>query len=613
MEISKSHKCSFVYYDNNSKDFPCEHPSLEKDDFCIFHSKNIKGKEEFFINALGSLIARTEKNRNFSCYNFRGFIFPKINFKNKTFIKELDLRKAEFIGFADFENCEFESDIICHKTIFHDKLFLQGAIFKNNVSFVASEFNKLILVGGLSENKFVFHGCKFYENVVFRGRSFQGNLIFHSSIFYKDVDFQWAKFHKLFDLSNSTFHNKLEFNNAQFFDDVNFSNTNISIIKNLNAPGVSFDGAILQQAQFNSITEFINYSFNNGFLLSLDFSNKAFKNCDFTGCVLKSIRSDNTVFDQKTVENTQYIFTDYIIKKDDSLEHFIPNQNSRVPLVGNFGDQENKYFTFLDYLKEQYKWSFLLDLPDEIRTGILNYINFFWDYSKKVLNENVNVTMVPEGSKTRVNLLVDNSLKEINIIDSFQQYIKNIFKPFSELNIEFRNTNLSEFQKAKFLIDYENELNTTQINLKYGIQFLSDSNKLQYSMIDFLLSQKDRQIESQEKYINQLIESIPKTQNINVSVNQNLSNVIKNKLDLEIDFSKMLDELDKSKASNENLVNELKQEIENIKAELKNSPDAPSTKERIKKFIKTLGKIGNYGLQNYDTIMKIGKAISDAI
>ena len=426
MEISKSHKCAFIYYDNNSKDFPCEHPSLENDDFCIFHSKNLKDKEDFFIKALGSLIARIEKNRNFPCYNFRGFIFPKISFKNKIFFKELDLRKAEFNGFADFENCEFKSDIICHKTIFHDKLFLQGAIFKNNVSFVASEFNKLILVGGLSENKFVFHGCKFYENVVFRGRSFEGNVIFHSSIFYKDVDFQWAKFHKLFDLSNSTFHNKLEFNNAQFFDDVNFSNTNISIIKNLNAPGVSFDGAILQQAQFNSITEFINYSFSNGFLLSLDFSNKSFKNCDFTGVVLKSIRSDNIVFDQKTIENTKYIFTDYVIRKEDNLEHFFPNQNSRVPLLGNFGDQENKNFTFLDYLKEQNKWSFLLDLPDEIRTGIINYINFFWDYSKNVLNENVNVTMLPEGSKIRVNLLVDDSSKQFNIIEAFQDYIKNI-------------------------------------------------------------------------------------------------------------------------------------------------------------------------------------------
>ena len=163
------------------------------------------------------------------------------------------------------------------------------------------------------------------------------------------------------------------------------------------------------------------------------------------------------------------------------------------------------------------------------------------------------------------------------------------------------------------MIDYENELSTTQINLKYGIQNLSDFNKLQYSTINFLLSQKDRQIESQEKYITQLIESIPKIQNINLSVNQNLSNVIKNKFDLEIDFSKMLDELEKSKANNENLVNELKQEIENIKGELKNSPDTASTKERIKKFIKTLGKIGNYGLQNYDTIMKIGKAISEAI
>lgn len=617
LEVSKNKKCKFEYFDNNSKKFACSYPALLEDKYCIFHSKNVEAKEEDFKHALERLISKSEKDRATICYDFKGFIFPSISFKNKVFIKELDLRKAQFIEMADFENCEFKSDIICHKTIFHNKAFFQGAIFYNNVSFIASEFNKLIFVGGAAMNKVVFHGCKFYDNAVFRGRSFNSSATFQSSIFYKDVDFQWVKFHKLFDLSNSTFHMRIIFENTQFLDEVKFSKTNISLIKNLNAPGVDFEGAILQSANFFEIKNFINYSFNKSYLLSCDFSNKKFVNCDFTGAVLKAIHSDNIDLDDSTIQNTKYIYTDYLLTENEGEKTYEPNQNSRVPLKGYFGDSENSGFTLNEFLKEQNKWVFLLDLPDDIRTGVLNYINFFKDYSKKVNNTNIYVSNNPEGEKTRVTLLADPNLKSEEIASTFKEYIANIFKPFSQLNIGFRNTDLSEYEKAIFLLNYENELNTTQIRLKYGLENKNDITKFIDTVSSILLAEKDKQNDTLIALLNKMIESTPKIPNLNfntqLTANQYVKTTFENKLDIDLGLSKMLDELKNLERTDENVVTDLKNEIMEIKDRLKNNSNQEETKNKIKKFLITLGKIGDYGIQNFDKILNIGNAISKMI
>jgi len=164
LNIEKGKKCIYKYIDNQGVRFPCTYPALENDNYCVFHSQDVTKKADTFIKTLDLLINRVESDYKITKYDFKGFCFPKVTFKRKIFKKELDLKGAIFTDYADFEGCQFYGELITHKTKFNDITFFQGAVFESNVSFIASEFNKLILIGGISKNKFVFHGCKFYRS-----------------------------------------------------------------------------------------------------------------------------------------------------------------------------------------------------------------------------------------------------------------------------------------------------------------------------------------------------------------------------------------------------------------------------------------------------------------
>jgi uncharacterized protein YjbI with pentapeptide repeats len=612
LNIDKNKKCISIYIDNQGVRFPCNHPAIENDNYCIFHSSDIVRKKDTFLKTLEILIKRIEKDKSISCYDFKGFYFPKISFKNKTFLKELDLRGVTFSDGADFENCEFRGEVICHKTKFKGKAFFQGSIFQSNASFVSTEFDKLILIGGSSQNKLVFHGCKFFDNAVFQGRSFLSKVVFHSSIFYKDADFQRVKFQNKVDIQNTKFEQRVIFTSAQFFDEIILSGSDISQLKNINSSGINFSGSVLHLTNFYDTSELSNYNFTNAFLISCDLSNKYILNCDFTGATLKAIHTENLRLDDKTCELTKYIFTDYeIVEEIDSgytYEKYLPISNSRIPLQGNFGDSDNPSFTLREYLKESHKWIFLLDLPPDIRTGIRNYINFFEDFIKSTENYDVDIATMPEGEKTRITILTRDEENIEKIIYLFRIYIKNIFEPFNKIQIEFRNNEIDDFNKKRFLINYENELHTVQIRLQNSLQNLSDFKRTS-STFQLLLQEKDKHIDNLNNLLTQFVNKEPTPQNITVNVNQDVSLTNVNEIDLGL--SELLDELEKSqKDINTHLIESLIEEIKEIKSELKNPKQVEAAKSRTKKVINMLGKLADYTIKNYDNISKIGESLS---
>jgi uncharacterized protein YjbI with pentapeptide repeats len=123
--------------------------------------------------------------------------------------------------------------------------------------------------------------------------------------------------------------------------------------------------------------ELKNLSFKNSFLISCNFSNKNIINCNFTGAVLKANHTRGWSLDELTIQNTKFVYTNYtvIIDKtggDDERKIYKVDKESRVPAEGIFGDASNPEFTLKTYLKEPYKWDYLLEFPPEIRTGLLN-------------------------------------------------------------------------------------------------------------------------------------------------------------------------------------------------------------------------------------------------
>lgn len=614
LNIEKGKKCIYKYIDNQGVRFPCKYPALENEKYCIFHSLEVTKKAETFIKTLDLLISRIEDDYKIAKYDFKGFYFPKISFKKKVFKKELDLRGAVFSEYADFEGCQFNGELVTHKTIFKNIAFFQGAIFESNVSFIASDFNKLILIGGISKNKFVFHGCKFYENAVFQGRSFLNKVVFQSSIFYKDADFQRVKFQNKVDMRNTRFENRAIFSHSQFFDEVILSGANISYLKNISASGINFSGTILHSTNFYDTADLIDIDFRNAFLISCDLSNKIISNCDFTGAVFKAVHTDNSTIDEGTRQKTKYIFIDYElveeIENGQTIERYTPKSNSRIPLIGNFGEGENKNFTLLEYLKEPHKWIFLLDLPTEVRTGILNYINFFKDFIKSTENYDVDIATIPEGDKTRVTILTKDENKKDRIEESFQNYIKNIFEPFNRLQIEFRNNEITEYDKNRFLINYNNELQTAQIRLQYGLQNQNDVDRT-INTFGLLLQEKKDEINFYRKYILQSQNKETTQPNITVNVNQEANLTVHNVIEINFELAELLDELEKSnKDVNSHLIESLIDEIKEIKSELKNPQKVDSAKTKTKKVLSSLGKLADYAIKNYDTISKIGESLS---
>ena len=613
LNIDKNKKCISIYIDNQGVRFPCNHPAIENDNYCIFHSSDIDRKKDTFFKALEILIKRIEKDRSISCYDFKGFCFPKISFKNKTFIKELDLRGVTFSDGADFENSVFRGEVICHKTKFKAKAFFQGSIFQSNASFVSTEFDKLILIGGSSQNKLVFHGCKFFDNAVFQGRSFLSKVVFHSCIFYKDADFQRVKFQNKVDIQNTKFEQRVIFTSAQFFDEIVLSGSDISQLKNINSSGINFCGSVLHLTNFYDTSELSNYNFTNAFLISCDLSNKYILNCDFSGATLKAIHTENLRLDDKTCELTKYIYTDYEIVEeiDDgyTYEKYLPISNSRIPLQGKFGDSDNPSFTLREYLKESHKWIFLLDLPSDIRTGIRNYINFFEDFIKSTENFDVDIATMPEGEKTRITILTKDEDNKEKIIDAFRSYIKNIFEPFNKLQIEFRNPRLNEYEKNKFLVNYSNELETTQIRLKYGLRNNSDLEKTSTTISSML------QLKDENNYLRGLLTDIvnskPQPPNITLNLNQETNVSIENVIEAKLELSILQDELEKSKIDNNaHLIESLIEEIKEIKDDLKNPKQIEVAKTKPKKVLGMLAKLADYGIKNYDNISKIGESLS---
>ncbi len=306
---------------------------------------------------------------------------------------------------------------------------------------------------------------------------------------------------------------------------------------------------------------------------------------------MKSINTENLKLDDKTCELTKYIYTDYEIVEEidngNTYEKYIPISNSRIPLHGNFGDSENPSFTLREYLRESPKWIFLLDLPSEIRTGILNYVNFFKDFIKSTENYNVDIANMPEGEKTRITILTSEEENREKIIYSFRNYIKNIFEPFNKLQIEFRNTEIGDLGKKRFLINYNNELQTTQIRFQYGLQNLSDVERTK-NTFELLLQEKDKQL---DKYHNLLLQYVNKEstpENITVNVNQDVAQestiTISNVSEINLGLSDLLYELEKSqKDNNIDLIESLIEEIKSIKSDLKNPKQVEVAKSRQQK------------------------------
>jgi len=500
MEMDETGKrCTFVW--TGTSKARCTFQNYEGHEYCIFHcpkpendsSKSDHDRDLFRL----AFVDLVEKNSALRPYlSFNGFVFPSINFKRLLghgFDRPIYFRKCTFQGNTNFRECRFSERVefaqceFLRFVRFNACEFLNRAIFKN-CTFVGNAGFHYVRFSGTT-----FEQCEFVGRVSFHGSEFSHTAAFTSSRFLSDAIFRSCKFADVANFEGSSWMRRADFRNAVFTNEISLNQSHFALLKSLDGKGAVFDGAILDEAHFWNILQLTNCSFRDAFLMSVSFADRKINDCDFTGAVFKAVLTQGWKPDSKTIENTQYIYTDYEVsernKEADQFDRVYKRvEDSRVPAEGTFGRGEHANFTIADYLKEPLKWSLALNVPANFRTAVLNYIQFFTDFMKITEGVSLEIRTRQEGSKLRVEFMTDTAEDKELVKDRFKQYRNNTTREFASLDFRF-NSNASDVEKELFRIRYEHTINSLKTELGYTQRLLEkeeEKNALQEKYLSLL-------------------------------------------------------------------------------------------------------------------------------
>jgi hypothetical protein len=257
----------------------------------------------------------------------------------------------------------------------------------------------------------------------------------------------------------------------------------------------------------------------------------------------------------------------------------------------------------------------------------LIYLNFFKDYVKATENIDVDIATQPEGQKLRVVFLVDDEEKMKHIQHILTDYIINIFKPFDNLEVEFRNTSITEFDKERLLVNYQNELLTTQTRLRYGLSNIDDREQTLNNLASFI---PQRTIDSKKLFevldnaVSGLVDT-SKTLALKQPVaearavaetNASINITIENKFELNLSLAKLrdyLNELGKEENSISNQIEIVKDELEALQKDFQKNPSKGKLSARFKPIYESIKGFSKFGIQNIDKIIKLCEYIGELV
>ena len=484
-----------------NKKYVCDRKPYKDHGCCIFHSPRVKEKHSDFKDEFLKYIQKCNSNDLIKEYDLRGCFFPEVDLSSLTFKKDAFFNKCQFLGRLTFNKSKFFGKSFFGHSIFQEELYFLEVSTYETCSFSSCEFNK----------KAAFNSSEFHSDAYFANAIFKEHFSIGGSDFYEHVSFSDSQFHDLTQMSSIKFRDTVYFNKCQFSGDTNLShctflddvsfqfcifslrvnfkksvfqgeislnNSRITKLKYINANGLNFDGAILKEISFWHVEKLKDVSFRNAFILSVTFANMKLDNCDFTGAVFDSVRTKGWRPDSKTIKNSKYIYSDYIINEKDEYN---PLDDSRVPVEGCFGEADCIDFTIADYLREKYKWSSSLSLPKIIQTPIIEYIRFFEDFSRFIDGIELKITTQKEGEKIRVEFFTDSEKDKAEVKISFENYLKNLCLTREEIEgiynyIDFKSAKSLEDQDVKLLVyRLQEKLINYQRDLSYVLNIIGDS------------------------------------------------------------------------------------------------------------------------------------------
>jgi uncharacterized protein YjbI with pentapeptide repeats len=475
--------CTYIHTDKtDGKKTPCCRPVFGKGKFCIFHSPEVGGKATAFGPALAEMLTQANSSEKPVDLDFKGFVFPRVDFRKFVFRGNADFRAAIFTGDVDFRGAAFLKEADFHTTEFKGNAGFFAVVFAGNVRMLGSDFQGRAIFNGCKfRTNTVFHGCKFADFASWQASKFDKPVVFQSNEFVRDADFRQAVFFGGVDFYQTLFRRRADFEGARFHGEVKFTETHIEFLKKLNCPRANMEGAVLHTAQIWENERLSYYSFRGAFLISVNLAGKEITTCDFTGAVFKAVLTVGWKVDRLTRLDTKFIYTDYRTEEiqlpDLSKRRiYFPVLESRVPAEGNFGEGEHADFTFADYLREPIRMNIALSVPPLLRSAVTNYLQLFTDFLKITQGIPVELRTRLEGSKLRVEFLAQSEEDLAAIRESFSDYQQNTGRNFDELklHIAFRKDS-SPLERELFLMKMESQINLLRTELTYTQALLSKS------------------------------------------------------------------------------------------------------------------------------------------
>jgi uncharacterized protein YjbI with pentapeptide repeats len=381
--------CAYVHIDKtNGKKSPCCHPVFGNGKLCVFHSPEVEIKGSAFAAALPEILKQTSSSAAPTVFDFKGFVFPRTDFRKHIFRGIADFRAAIFTDDVDFRDAVFYQQADFHTTEFRGNAGFFGVDFWNSIRMLGTIFQRRAIFNGCKfRGSTAFHGCKFLEFASWQASKFSKPVVFQSNEFVRDSDFRQAVFFGGVDFYQTLFRRRVDFEGARFHGEVQFTETHIAFLKKLSCRHANMDGAVLHTAQIWENERLSYYSFRGAFLISVNLAGKEITDCDFTGAVFKAVLTVGWKLDRQTRLNTKYIYTDYRTEEVQLPDHsvrrvYAPVLESRVPAEGNFGEGEHQNFTFADYLREPIRMNIALSVPPLLRNAVTNYLQLFADFLK---------------------------------------------------------------------------------------------------------------------------------------------------------------------------------------------------------------------------------------
>jgi uncharacterized protein YjbI with pentapeptide repeats len=240
-----------TYYENAPK---CGRPlhnapdGVDSDSVCLMHSKDTGKQSGELFEAFWYEFEAILKEAGGGEANFRCFVFPKANLRDKIFQAACTFEKviftqdaffvnATFVQEASFFGATFEQDAGFWETTFAQRAgfscveFMKAADFleanfKGTASFSSAKFTKHAGFGNTTFNRYAFFdGATFMQIAVLGSAAFEGSTSFSRAIFMENADFGDSIFTGSVDFTNARFLGTAKWIRSQFLEKTEFRHT----------------------------------------------------------------------------------------------------------------------------------------------------------------------------------------------------------------------------------------------------------------------------------------------------------------------------------------------------------------------------------------------------